>query len=97
MRYVVAAMDFEWDPDKAERNRTKHGVSFEDASTAFADPLSVTIADPDHSVDEARFLIVGHADSGQLVVVTHVERGETVRIISARLATSHERREYEAG
>lgn len=97
MRYVVAAMDFEWDPEKAERNLAKHGVSFEDASTAFLDPLSSTIADPDHSEDEARFLLVGHAESGRLLVVTHVERDETLRIISARVATSHERRTYEEG
>jgi uncharacterized DUF497 family protein len=84
MRYLVAAMDFEWDPEKAERNLAKHGVSFEDASTAFLDALSSTIADPDHSEDEARFLLVGHAESGRLLVVTHVERDETLRIISAR-------------
>ena len=97
MRYRPVGMDFEWDPDKAERNLAKHGVSFEDASSAFLDPLSSTIPDPDHSDDEARFLLVGHADSGRLLVVTHVQRGETLRIISARLATSHERRDYEEG
>jgi uncharacterized DUF497 family protein len=90
-------MDFEWDPDKAERNVAKHGVSFEEASGAFADPLSITIADPDHSEDEARFLLIGLTESGKLVVVSHVERGETLRLINARLATRHERRTYEDG
>lgn len=90
-------MDFEWDPEKAERNAEKHGVSFEEASSAFADPLSITIPDPDHSEGEVRFLLLGHTESGKLVVISHVERGETLRIISARLATRHERRTYEEG
>jgi uncharacterized protein len=90
-------MDFEWDPDKAESNVKKHGVSFEDASGAFADPLSITTLDPDHSEDEIRLLLLGQTTSGRLVVVAHVERGETLRIISARMATPYERRTYEAG
>ena len=90
-------MDLEWDPEKAERNLAKHGVSFQDASAAFADPLSITIPDPDHSEAEARLLLIGHTESGQLVVASYVERGETLRIISARVATRHERRTYEEG
>ena len=83
--------------EKAERNLAKHGVSFEDASTAFTDPLSIAMPDPDHSEGELRLLLLGQTDSGRLVVVSHVERDETLRIISARVATRHERRAYEEG
>lgn len=87
---------FEWDPNKARRNLAKHGVSFGDAATAFGDPLSLTIFDPDHSDDEDRFILLGLTSAGRLVVVAHVERGAgVVRIISARLATRRERRTYE--
>ena len=95
--YSSHRMDFDWDSAKAERNVRKHGVSFAEASTAFSDPLSVTIPDPDHSENEARFLLVGQTETGRLVVVSHVERDETLRIVSARLATRHERRAYEEG
>jgi uncharacterized DUF497 family protein len=95
-RAIVRLMDLEWDPEKAERNGAKHGVSFQEVSTAFADPLAITMPDPDHSHDETRFLLMGLTESGRLVVVSHVERGETLRI-SARLATRHERRTYEEG
>lgn len=88
---------FEWDPDKAKRNLAKHGVSFEDAATAFGDPLSLTIFDPDHSDDEDRFILVGSTGGGHLVVVAHVDRAGVVRIISARIATKRERRTYESG
>lgn len=88
-------MDFDWDPEKARRNRAKHRVSFEEASTAFGDPLSLTIDDPDHSVDEERFLLLGETYSGKLVVVSHTFVDGTVRIISARMAERHERRTYE--
>jgi uncharacterized DUF497 family protein len=88
-------MDFEWDPEKAELNLEKHGVSFPEAATAFGDLLSVTIPDPDHSDEENRFILIGVTFSGQIVVVVHVERGETIRLISARLATRRERRTYE--
>jgi uncharacterized DUF497 family protein len=88
-------VNFEWDTDKARRNFLKHGVSFDDASTAFSDPLSITIEDPDHSVGELRLLLLGQTLGGKLVVVAHLDDGETVRIISARLAERHERREYE--
>ncbi|MFL5410605.1 MAG: BrnT family toxin [Myxococcales bacterium] len=91
------AMRFEWDPNKAKRNRAKHGVSFEDAATAFGDPLSLTIFDPDHSEHEDRFILVGSTSGGRLVVVAHTERGGVVRIVSARVATKQERRTYESG
>ena len=87
-------MRFEWDPDKARRNLTKHGVSFEEAATAFADPLSITRFDPDHSEDEERYLLLGATHEGRLVVVAHTDRRENIRIISARLATRRERRTY---
>ena len=90
-------MRFEWDPSKAASNRAKHGVAFEEAATAFGDPLSLTIADPDHSEDEARFIVVGETSAERLVVVVHTDRDETIRIISARLASRRERSTYEHG
>lgn len=89
--------DFEWDPEKAARNLEKHGVSFEEASSAFMDSLSLTIDDPDHSADEFRLLLTGLTSEGRLVVVSFVDRDETLRIISARLANRNERRTYEEG
>lgn len=86
---------FEWDPDKAEANEDKHGVRFSEAATAFADPLSITIPDPERSVGEARFILVGLSYLGRLVVVAHAETNDSIRIISARLVTKAERRTYE--
>ena len=88
-------LHFDWDPDKAEANESKHGVGFPEAATAFGDPLSITIADPEHSVGEARFVLVGLSYLGRLVVVVHAETHDSIRIISARLATKAERRSYE--
>src|SRR5215208_4154557 len=88
-------MNFEWDPDKANANARKQGVSFEEASTAFGDPLSSTIHDPDHSEDEDRFVLIGMTYTGRLVAVVHVDRGDAVRVISARMAEPRERRAYE--
>lgn len=88
-------MRFEWDSEKAEENRQKHGVSFEEARTVFHDPLAVTFEDTDHSTTEARFLTVGYSSRERLLVVSHAEHGETIRIISARLATAHERKRHE--
>jgi len=88
------SLAFEWDPEKADANARKHGVRFE-AATAFADPLSVTISDPDHSVGEARYILIGRSLISRLLVVVHLERGARVRLISARLATRRERRVYE--
>jgi len=86
---------FEWDPKKARRNLKIHEVSFDEASTAFRDPLSRTIDDPLHSQDEERMVLIGISQQGRLMVVVHAERGDRIRIISARLATSMERLDYE--
>ncbi|MGH7799003.1 MAG: BrnT family toxin [Thermodesulfobacteriota bacterium] len=88
-------MKFEWDGKKARRNLKKHKVSFEEAVTVFGDPLSLTIEDPLHSEDVERFVIIGESNQQRLLVVVHTERGDKIRIISARRSTSHERRDYE--
>ncbi len=88
-------MEFEWDPEKAETNQKKHGVSFHEASTVFGDPLALTFNDPDHSVRERRFLTFGHSILNRLLVVVHAERADKIRIISARRATRQERKIYE--
>ena len=88
-------MEFEWDDAKARANLRKHGISFEDASTAFYDALSVTIPDPDHSAGERRFLLIGVTLTGRLAVVSHTDRGRRIRIINARRATRRERTAYE--
>ena len=88
-------IQFEWDNEKAERNYKKHGISFKEAATVFYDPLSATFDDPDHSVGEPRLITVGYAPGDRLVVVSHTERGKTIRIISARPATAHERKRHE--
>ena len=87
--------NFEWDPKKAEANLSKHGVSFREAVTAFGDPLSMNMADPDHSEAEERFIVLGMSDRYRLLVVSYTERPPRTRIISARLATRNERRQYE--
>lgn len=89
-------MQFEWDPEKAARNLGKHGVSFDEASTVFGDPLAGTISDPRYSAEEQRFVTIGHSADGSLIVVVHVERDRRTRIISARGATRRERRRYES-
>jgi len=89
------ALRFEWDPAKDRSNKEKHGVTFEEASTVFSDPLSITIDDPDHSRDESRFVTIGSSVQNRLVVVIHTDRGEVLRLISARVATPRERRNYE--
>ena len=90
-------MTFQWNPDKASSNAKKHGVSFEEAVTVFGDPLAVTISDPDHSIGEFRFLTPGQSRLQRLLVVSHTEREGEVRLISARLATRQEKRNYESG
>ena len=90
-------MRFEWNPAKANKNLQKHGVSFQEASSVFHDPLAVTGADPDHSGMEERTVTFGMSSQGRLLVVSHTERGDAIRIISARLATQHERHIYEEG
>ena len=88
-------IDFEWDPNKASRNFANHGVPFEEAATVFRDPLSATASDPDHSVDEERFITVGLSAQGRLLMIAHTEQGHSIRIISARELTPRERRQYE--
>lgn len=90
-------MEFEWDESKAAANEIKHGVSFTEAMTAFADPLSLTAFDPDHSAIEDRFLTMGLSAEGRLLVVAHTDRNGTIRIISAREASRAERKDYEDG
>ena len=89
-------MEFAWDEAKDRANRRKHGVSFEEATTVFGDSLAGTVADPDHSYGESRFLTIGFSVNNRLIVVSHSEEGETMRIISAREANSHERKDYES-
>ena len=89
-------MQFEWDPVKAIRNLARHNVSFDEASTVFGDPLAGTIADPLHSMDETRLVTMGYSAARRLLVVVHVDRGEAIRIISARQATRRERIRYES-
>jgi uncharacterized DUF497 family protein len=88
-------MEFEWDPAKAARNLRKHKVSFHEASTVFGDTLSMTVADPDHSFDEKRYITIGRSDRNRLLMVAHAARQERVRIISARTLTRRERIAYE--
>jgi len=86
---------FEWDSKKARANITKHGVTFEEATTVFGDPLSLTIADPLHSTTEKRFITMGMTRDDNLLVIVHTARHSAIRIISAREATPRERRNYE--
>jgi len=88
-------LTFEWDLRKARSNFAKHGVGFEEASTIFSDSLSLTIPDPEHSLSEERYITMGRAFTGKLLVVAHTERGDNIRIISARAASRRERRFYE--
>jgi len=88
-------LQFDWDPAKAVSNEAKHGVAFAEAATAFGDPLSLTVPDPEHSVGEARFVLIGLTYMGRLVVVAHLESDSSIRIISARSATTTERKTYE--
>ena len=88
-------MTFTWDPSKADQNLKTHGVDFREAATVFDDLLSTTFPDVDHSVSERRFLIIGQSALGRILVVSHIETGDTIRIISARAVTRRERRFYE--
>ena len=89
--------EFEWDGNKAAINLRKHEVSFNEASTVFADPLAMLMPDPDHSVGEGRHLVLGTSSAGRLLVVSHADRAPRTRLISARPATRNERRMYEQG
>ena len=88
-------MRFEWDRAKAEANRRKHRLSFDEAVSVFYDPLSATFPDPE-AISEERFVTIGRSSRGRLLVVAHTEQDETIRIISARQATSHERKRHES-
>lgn len=88
---------FEWNDEKAQRNLAKHGVSFAEAATVFDDPFCLIMDDPNHSVDEARFLLLGYSAVHRLLLVVHCDRDRSIRIISARPATPFERRCYEQG
>lgn len=88
-------MNFEWDPEKALANESKHGVSFFEACEVFDDDYSSTVNDPDHSRDEDRYLIFGMSKDGHYLVVSYTERGDRIRLISARKMTPRERRAYE--
>lgn len=88
-------MEFEWDDGKAAANERKHGASFPEAATAFADPLATLFPDPDHSDGEEREILVGYSERGRLLIVSFTERPPNLRIISARVATPAERRNHE--
>jgi uncharacterized protein len=89
------ALFFEWDTAKARANEVSHGISFEEAASVFGDPLSLTIADPLHSLQEERFITIGESARGRVIVVVHTDRKSRIRIISSRKATRRERRDYE--
>ena len=89
-------LEFQWDTRKAEENLRKHSVSFQEAITVFSDFLSLTIPDPLHSEAEERLVTIGYSEKQRLLVVVHIERGDVIRIISARKVTSYERRTYES-
>jgi uncharacterized protein len=95
MQHAAMAFRFSWDPTKAASNQRRHWVTFEEATTTFGDPLSITIADPDHSRGELRYVLIGLSDRQRLLVVVHATWGDIIRIISARLATRREQRLYE--
>jgi hypothetical protein len=90
-------MKFEWDENKAEKNLLKHQVSFDEAKTVFDDPLYIDFYDPDHSVDEDRYLIVGQSNQERILIVSYTERANLIRLISAREVTRQERKVYEEG
>ena len=90
-------MNIEWDPKKAASSLRKHRVSFHEAVTVLEDPLSTTFPDPDHSLSENRYLTIGQSSSGRILVVAHADRGNAVRLITARRATRGERKFYEEG
>ena len=90
-------MKFEWDLQKAALNLVNHGVSFEDAALVFGDPLAATIADPEHSTEERRFITMGVTPAQRLLVVVHTDRLDRIRLISARAASRAEKKKYEEG
>jgi uncharacterized protein len=89
------SLEFEWDEKKAEENLEKHDIGFDEAKTVFNDSLSITIYDPDHSINEHRYIEIGLSSKDRLIVVSYSERGQKIRIISCRKATKKEQRAYE--
>lgn len=87
--------EFKWDENKAKSNEQKHGVSFDEAITVFKDPFTLTILDPDHSIDETRFIDLGYSDRRRLLIVVYTEKDNLIRLISSRLASKAERKTYE--
>ena len=90
-------MEFEWDQTKAAANVSKHAVSFDEAKSVFYDPLYVDFYNPDHSLNEHRYIIIGESEQGRLLMVSYAEIGDTIRIISSRELTPAERKQYEEG
>ncbi|MDZ4854401.1 MAG: BrnT family toxin [Nitrospirota bacterium] len=90
-------MIYEWDPRKAQANRLKHGVSFEEAASVFLDSRALTFGDPDHSEAEPREITIGISTRGRVLFLSHCERGDGIRIVSARKATPKERKQYAEG
>ncbi|MCX7049165.1 MAG: BrnT family toxin [Candidatus Sumerlaeota bacterium] len=88
---------FEWDPRKAFVNERKHGIAFDEATTVFGDPLALLVSDPDHSIEELRYLLLGMSNRQRLLIICYAERPPRTRLISARLATKQERAKYEEG
>jgi uncharacterized protein len=86
---------YEWDPGKARQNRLKHNLSFEEAATVFLDPLAITYCDPEHSEEEEREITIALSVRHRVIIVSHSQRGDRIRIISARRATRKERKQYE--
>lgn len=90
-------LSFEWDEEKAKANLKKHRVGFDEATTVFTDPFSITIHDPDHSADEQRYIDIGSSDKGRVLVVVYTKRGSNIRIVNCRKVTPSERKLYEEG
>ena len=88
-------MEFEWDPNKATSNLTKHDISFHEASTVFGDPLALTFPDPDHSRGETRYITIGESIQRRMLIISHTDLGQRIRIISARKVTRQERKIYD--
>ena len=89
------SLTFEWDQNKSEKNKRKHGITFEEAKTVFNDSFAITIDDPDHSYDEYHYIDIGFSSKGEVLVVWYTERNENIRIIGCRKATRFERKKYE--
>lgn len=88
---------FGWDEEKAKKNLKNHKISFEEAKTVFNDPFLLTFSDPDHSVEEQRYVSIGKSSKGRIVIVIHTDRNDNIRIISSRKATKSERKSHEEG